>query len=238
MKCKGVLLSALTVIVLGASGQIREGSISGTIVDEAGKPQPHVQVRCQKLNEFARDAGNRLVLRSPGFIKSVVAAEDGTFAIPDLPPGRYHLCAVGGRPTQLGSCEWGGVPVTHLAAGQDVKNLFRTIRDGALLTVRVRDPNGRIALPDSSGMAPPERRFNLELVSPTGSQRRAGRIESSQSEHIFQLVVPRRWPMRLFLDTAVRITNESGIALESRRPSTLTVSPGENDHLTVILLVP
>lgn len=218
--------------------QAGAGAISGSIVDEAGRPQSGAQLRCQKLNEYTRDIGRRVVLKEPGFVRSVAAGPGGTYVLPDLPPGRYHLCAVGLQLNQVGSCEWGGVAVIALAAGQNLQNVLSTIREGAVVTVRVADPNRKIVLPDAQGVAPRQGRFSLGLVSPTGSYRRARRISNSPVEHVFQITVPKQWSMRIFLDTDLKVTGEAGNVLETRRPSAQVISPAGRDQVTVNLLVP
>ena len=213
------------------------GTISGVIVDEMGQPQQGALVTCQKLSEYARDDRGRAVLKEPGFVRSVEAGSGGTFAVSNLPPGRYHLCAVGARPNQVGSCEWTGVAVVALADGQRIESISRTVREGAIVTLRVADPGGKIVPSDSAGIGPRQGRFSLELVSPTGFQRRAQRISSSAGEYTFQIKVPKQWAMRLFLDTDLEISGETGSVLESRRPTSLTVSSAGRDQVTVNLLV-
>jgi len=232
-----VIALAIASAVPAPPEQPRTGTISGTIVDEAGQPQPGAQLRCQKLTEYTRDIRGRRVLKEPGFVRSVTAGSGGRSALSDLPPGRYHLCAVGVRANQVGSCEWGGVAVISLAAGENIQNVVRTLREGAVITLRVADPNRKIVLPDSRGIAPRQGRFSLELVSPTGSQRRAARISGSPVEHVFQIIVPKQWPMRLFLDTDLRLTDEAGKDLETRRPTAQVISAAGRDQLTVNLLV-
>lgn len=237
---RGIIAGIALVIASAAAAapeQPGTGAISGTIVDEAGQPQPGAQLRCQKLTEYTNDIRGRMVLKEPGFVRSLAAGPGGRFALSDLPPGRYHLCAAGVRPNRVGSCEWGGVAVIALAAGQNIQNVLRTVREGAVVTLRVADPNRKIVLPDARGFAARQGRFSLELVSPTGSQRRAERISSSPAEHVFQITVPKQWPMRLFLDTDLRITGEAGNVLETRRPAAQVISAAGADQVTVNLLV-
>lgn len=235
---KAMTLVALLPAVLAAlpAASTGTGAISGTIVDEAGQPQPGVQLHCQKLSEFTKSIIGGLQVKKPGFVRSVLAGSGGKFAISGLPPGRYYLCAAALRPNQVGSCEWGGVAVIDLAAGQIIQDITRIVREGALVTVRVADPNRRIAAAGARGLAPLEGRFSVEFVSPSGSQRRAERISNSAAEHIFQITVPKRWPMRLFLDTALKVTSESGEILETRRPSARPISATDRDQVTVNLV--
>jgi hypothetical protein len=232
-----IAVAGLAITAAAQPGQPGTGAVSGIVVDETGQPQPGAQLRCQKLSEFARDTRERRVLTQPGFVRSVAAGPGGRFAVADLPPGRYHLCAGGIRPNQVGSCEWGGVAVIVLGAAQTIQNVIRTVREGAVLTVRVADPNRRIVLPEARGAAPRLGRFSLELISPTGSQRRAERISSSLAEHVFQITVPKQWSMRLFLDTDLKVTGEAGTVLETRRPAAQAVSAAGRDQFTVNLVV-
>lgn len=232
-----VVAAMVTLAAPAPPGQAGTGAISGTVVDEAGQPEPGAQLRCQKLNEYTRDIRGRMMLGEPGFVRSVAAGPGGRFVFADLPPGRYQLCAAGARPNQVGSCEWGGVAVIALAAGQNIQGIVRTVRQGAVVTLHVKDPNRKIVLPDSRGFTPRQGRFSLELVSPTGSQRRAERISSSPAEHVFQIMVPKQWPMRLFLDTDLKITGEAGSLLETRRPAAQVISATGRDQVTVDLLV-
>lgn len=220
-----------------AQGPVGTSVLSGMVVDDAGKPEPSAEVSCQKLNEYSRTNG-RMVLREAGFVRRAAVDSGGRFMFQNLPPGQYHVCAAGGRPNSVGSCEWGGVPVLTLGPGQNFQNIIRTVREGSIITLRVADPNRRIALPDVHGFSPREGRFSLDLVSPTGSQRRAKRISSSPSEHVFQITIPRQWQMRLFLDTGLRVTGEGGALLETRRPATQVVSAAGREQVTVYLNVP
>jgi hypothetical protein len=217
--------------------QTATGAISGMIVDDAGKPQVGAELRCQKQNEYTRDIRGRAVLKNPGFVKSVVAGAGGLFTLSDLPQGRYHLCALGGRPNLVGSCEWGGVAVIELAAGQKLQNVIRTVRAGAIVTLRVADPGRKVALPDARGFAPRQGRFSLEVVSPSGSQRRAERVSNSPVEHVFQVTVPKQWAMRLFLDTDLKVAGEAGEILDTKRPASQVFSAAGRDQLTVNLFV-
>lgn len=211
--------------------------IAGIVVDEGGVPQSGARLSCQKQTGYTKDASGRMVLKEPGFVRSVPTAPDGRFSVLDLPPGRYHVCAGTVRPNQVGSCEWGGVVVIELAAGQKLHNVVRALREGAIITLRVADPNTKIVLPDALGVSPRQGRFSLELVSPSGSQRRAARIGNSSYEHIYQIVVPKQWPMRLFLDTDLKLTGEGGISLETRRPTSQEFSAAGRDQVTVNLQV-
>lgn len=236
---RGIVTLVALVIASAAAlpGQAGTGVISGAVVDEAGMPQSGAQLRCQKLDEYTRDVRGHMALKEPGFVRSVAAGPGGAFALSDLPPGRYHLCAVAGRPNQVGSCEWGGVAVIQLTAGQSIQNVLRTIREGAIVTLRVADPNRKIVIPDAGGVAPRQGRFSLELVSPTGSQRRAERISSSPVEHVFQIMVPKQWTMRLFLDTDLKVTGDAGALLGTRGPAAQAISAVGRDQVTVNLLV-
>ena len=236
---RGIVTLVALVVASAAAlpGQAGTGTISGAVVNEAGLPQSGAQLLCQKLDEYNRDVRGHMALKEPGFVRSVAAGSGDALALSDLPPGRYHLCAVAGRPNPVGSCEWGGVAVIELTAGQNIQNVLRTIREGTIVTLRVADPNRKIVVPDARGVAPRQGRFSLELVSPTGSQRRAERISNSPVEHVFQITVPKQWPMRLFLDTDLKVTGDAGNVLGTRGPAAQAISAAGRDQVTVNLLV-
>jgi len=112
------------------------------------------------------------------------------------------------------------------------------IRDGALLTILVADPGSRIVLPDVRGnVAARERRFFIGVTSETGRYRRAELVSHSPVLYVFQVTIPRRRSVRLFIDSDLRITDSSGSPIETKQRSSRQVSPGSADRVTLDLRV-
>ena len=148
------------------------------------------------------------------------------------------MCALGRGPTEVGSCEWDPVPSIAVSGTGTVENVTRMIRDGALLTILVADPGSRIVLPDVRGnVAARERRFFIGVTSETGRYRRAELVSHSPVLYVFQVTIPRRRSVRLFIDSDLRITDSSGSPIETKQRSSRQVSPGSADRVTLDLRV-
>jgi hypothetical protein len=62
-------------------------------------------------------------------------------------------------------------------------------------------------------------------------------ISSSVAEHVFQITVPKQWPMRLFLDTDLKVTGDADALLGTRGPAAQVISAAGRDQVTVNLVV-
>jgi hypothetical protein len=70
-----------------------------------------------------------------------VTGPKGEFAFKNLPPGNYSICVhVPGGP-HLNSCQWSQATQVTVASGQTLANQTITLTKGALLQVRLADPN-------------------------------------------------------------------------------------------------
>jgi hypothetical protein len=144
-------------------------SISGTVIDEAGRPVPAARISYNKHTEHEPDSRWRPRIKELGFAATITSGPDGRFTITGLPGGTYGVCALASGATQLGSCEWDPVPSINLGPSQAAESITRIVHDGTLLTIRVADPSSRIVLPDSRGnVAQRGRRFFIGVSSDTG----------------------------------------------------------------------
>lgn len=219
------------------------GSISGVVVNDGGKPVPRAKLGYTKLTEYARDKDGHMTVKEPGFTRSVTVGADGTFALSGLPTGRYDICAYGSQPNQTSGCEWDGGTVIPLADGQSIQGLTRRVYDGAIITFRVADPNGRIALPEANGKVVKERRFFLGVSSPSGYYHRSELVSSTGVQHVFRVVIPKQKSVRLFIDTDLPVTHsragvpQSEIPVETRQPSSILISSAGSDQVALDLTV-
>ncbi len=233
---KIMLSGTLAMLPVMTFAQTPNGAISGTVVDEAGRPVPFATVSYMKHSEYAPDGNGRPRVKDLGFSARIAAEADGRFSIAGLPNGTYGVCALGTGPSQLGSCEWDPVSSTALAPGQSVQNVTRIIHDGTLLTIRVADPGGKVVLPDARGIvAVRERRFFIGVSSDSGLYRRAELVSNAPTEHIFQVKIPRRRTVRLLIDSDLTVTDNLGRPVDTNRRSTLQVSPAGAEQVTLDL---
>jgi len=237
----GATAAVILLAMIPASGSAQSspatGTISGTVTDEAERPVPRARLVYMKLTEYARDERGRQIIKEPGFTKSATAGAEGSFVLSGLLAGTYDVCAYGTQPSQVGSCDWGGIPVISLAAGQTVTNLRRTVRNGTVVMLHVADPNARIGVADSKGRVARERRFFIGLSSESGFYRRAQAISRTPTAHVFRITIPRQMPARLFIDTDLSVTDVSGSPLETGRPTLWQMVPAGRETVTVNLNV-
>lgn len=214
------------------------GAISGTVVDESGRPVSRARVSYNKHTAYAREAYGGLRVRDPGFSATITAGADGRFTIGGLAAGTYGVCALPGALTQLGSCEWDPVPATKLAPGQIVQNATRVIHEGTVLSIRVADPGGKIVLPDARGnVAARARRFFVGVTVDSGWYRRADLVSHGSGQYVFNVTIPRRRPVRLFIDSDLTVTDAAGRPVETKQRSSQQISPAGAEQLTLDLRV-
>jgi len=233
-------LQAILLIAFGVSlvpAQVVTGSISGRVVDDSGNPKSGAKVNCRRLREFSRERNGRLVAISQSLSRVVTTTAGGAFSISNLPAGRYFVCASPASANEVGDCADNGVTVVELAAGGSLNGLIRTVRAGTIIAIRVSDPNGRIALPDVHGRVTIERRFFAGVKSPSGFYRPAVLASSGATEYVFSVTVPRQVPVRLSLDTALQVNDESGQRIAIAGPGGASIAPAGRDRMEVKLAV-
>ena len=176
------------------------------------------------------NAGTKL-FQALGFQRTVSVGPDGSFALSELPAGRYSLCAYGSQPRQVSGCAWEGVPAVELAAGQKLQNNTRKVLNGTLVTFRVADPQGRIASPDSYGNIASKRHFFIGVAAGTYYMP-ANPVSVTAKER-----VPKQQHVKIFVDTDLNVTDPAGVALERKRPTSAQIAPAGRDTVTVDLSV-
>jgi len=204
------------------------GSISGSVMNDAGGPLPGAQVFYNRVQDLRRDERGRLVPVASS-MRSGVVKTDGTgkFLIPALPAGQYYLCAGGIQQNHLMSCDWQQRqgPVS-LGAGQNASNLQLTVRTGTILRILIQDRASRIGS-----------QHQLGVISATGHYKRAARVGRTGDPVQYALAVPKRISLRLFLGTPPVLRDETGIPLPVGSPS-LPVTIGQESERTVNLVAP
>lgn len=224
------LLLSLVCFAALAQNTISPGAISGIVVDGTGRPIPGGKFSYTKLTEYARDKEGRIIVKELGSSATATAALNGTFTLSGLTPGRYQLCGFATQPNQVSDCVWRGVPVVNIGPGQSIKNSTTSILAATILTLQINDPNGKIAIPDAHGNVAAARRFFIGVSAGT-YYRRADRISATATQHVFRVLIPKRQAVHLFMDTNFAVTDSLGKSLETRRPTSIQIVPGDLDQL-------
>lgn len=222
------LTIALLAVVPAAQQAVDQttGSLAGSVLDSAGLSVAGAVVEYHNARKFVRDSVGHIRVVGPIIDATVRTDAAGEFLITGLPPGDYGLCAAGVLAAHLRSCDWGGPqPIVNLAAGQAAAAPPLALRTGALVTIEVSDPNGRIAAGE---------RFVIGVVSRSGEYYRAKPTLSAAMARSYQVAVPMRASVYLLLDTSLRVTDQADqtVATGVRGP---LVSLGTSTEVVVVL---
>ena len=136
--------------------QISGGQIQGTIVSPDGQPVSRASVTAQ-------------LQRSPGtapFRASVFTEPDGSFLVPNVPPGAYWVCVQVPGTTLLNPCTWSAAPpAVSVEAGQTASLGALALEAGYLVRVRLQDA-GRLLQSDEGQV--PGARVQSGVWTPNG----------------------------------------------------------------------
>lgn len=220
----------LVAFVLGlpetANPQFFGNSISGVVVDDASDPIAGALVFYNNIVGVRRLPGGRIVLAGPEVRSGTRTGAGGLFSITGIPPGTYHLCALGTEQRHLMSCSWGQVfrPV-RLDLRTPLSGIRLVVRRGAVLNLRIEDPNQRLAKPSL---------YNIGVMSPAGYYARAIPVARIGSELHLAIGVPEGLTVRLFLGSRAQFTDAAGRPVVTNRVD-LPIAIGAEDEVTVRL---
>ncbi|HEX5431203.1 MAG TPA: carboxypeptidase-like regulatory domain-containing protein [Bryobacteraceae bacterium] len=193
----------------GISAFAQIGSISGSVVDEAGNPVAAATVTYHNLSKLVRGPAGQIISVDPRVNSAVRTGTDGTFLIASLPPGTYLLCASGTKITQLRSCEWTGGPTRIDLSSGGTASATLGLTDGTLLLFAVDDPNGHIRdladLPVLDGLLPLTGE-NFRLGVMVGSRYVLAQLVSrSGGSRQYEVAVPKGATAKVMLDTSLSV---------------------------------
>ena len=147
------------------------------------------------------------------------------------------VCALPSTTNEVGDCSDSGVTVVKLVAGESLTGLLRVVRAGSIITIRVSDPNHRIALPDAQGRVPIARRFFVGVRSASGFYHPAVLTFSEDTEYFYTVTVPRQSSVRVSLDTALQMDDEFGRAVRTNGPNGISIEPAGRERIELRLAV-
>jgi len=143
--------------------------------------------------------------------RRILTGTNGTFTFSRLPAGRYVLCAqilpseaAPANSPYVDTCVWGSTqPPITLAAGQQVAGIVFTAPKGAVLNLRVADPDH--VLPQTAkAPSPLEPELQLILKGPDGLFHHARFFSNDSGGRTYQAAIP--------LKTAVGMRIASSVA--------------------------
>jgi hypothetical protein len=201
---------SVAILACGASAQtVATGAISGTVLDDAGKPVSKATVVYNRVPDAVPVAKGVSRFGGPLVASQVVAAADGSFGISGIPAGQYYLCAIGTDAHHVSSCQTGKLsPPVAVGVGQTTTTAL-TILNGRLITVHVTDAQARIA-----GGA----KILIGTITAAGYYRRAMLASKGNGQFHYQVVIPKSEATALLLDTTLRVTNSLAAAVAVRQP--------------------
>jgi hypothetical protein len=175
-------------------------SLSGHILSEEGRPL-HATVTLS----FANPQGY------PAPPRRTSTDTTGAFSFARLAPGTYTLCAqvspsepAPANSPFIDTCVWGSAqPPITLASGQQLTGVVFTAPKGAVLQVRVADPDHVLPPAAAKGPAPLEPELQLMLRGPDGLYRHARFLSSDTAGRNYQLPVPLKTALALKLTSTV-----------------------------------
>ena len=205
-------LLIISNVCLAKSIRLR-GSISGIVLDPAGKPIPHARVRALRLQPRRST--------SPPVYSSVT----GTFSIPALDSGNYSICA-SVSPTKglIGDCFWLDAGLSQaanpklitLASAQKLTGLTLRMQQGRRLQVKIQDTANILSSKDAKGGS---RTVNVELLGPSGAMPRS--LLATRPERdgpVYEAVVPAGNLIRLRVGgNGVNVADDQGRSLANGR---------------------
>jgi len=227
------VIAMLTLVVgcwpVAVRCQQSGASIAGAIRDANGVPILGAVVSCRRVRELRRDKfGHVRAVGQPVSVTANSSLVDGSFLFSNLAAGDYYLCAYGVQPSHIPSCEWiRPAFIVHLEANAQIANLALTVQSGALINILVQDLNSRIG----AGA-----KFYPGIISGWNYFSAARLIRHTPTSYEYWVAIPKTETVRLFLDSSLRVTTESGTPIVNRQPD-LVISPQGQATVSVSLII-
>ena len=173
----------LPVVVLAAT---TNGSLSGQVSDDTGKPIPGARVTLSRALPSSGNPSGPPTITGPR-VAAVFADSRGIFSVTTIQAGSYIACAQAPIEGFLDPCHWSSTaPHLTVVAGQRLNGLQVTLARGAIIPIHVNDPQGLLA-PASRAF---DRNCEFHIVTPRGLHYSARIQDSSPSGRNHAITVP------------------------------------------------
>ena len=158
-------LFAATMTLAGTAwSQVAPGTVQGKVLTADGKPIARANIYYGRSGRVKGKAASAVVLPP---VLSAKAGLDGSFALPNLTPGGWVVCAE--ATGYLNPCHWSTVRALTVATGQTISNATIQMDQAYKLQIRVDDPQGLLANEGKTAGAV----LQISVQSPSGATQRA-----------------------------------------------------------------
>jgi hypothetical protein len=191
------------VLAVGAGAT----TLNGRVYSDAGRPVVGALATVQRTVAIASYTTYRVVTNAQGKF---------SLTVPDT--ATYSVCVGSWGDSLLNSCEWSlGQSLVPIAAGQQTASITITLQTGAMLRIRLDDPQGLLPSPTAvtSGTASssaPSVRFGL--WSSDGRYHAAIQVSSDSLGQNHQVLLPLNAALNFSVQASgVQVLNQTGTAL-------------------------
>ena len=231
MRCSRKFAGFVLLVLAAQTGWAQSGDarISGTVVDELGKPLSGVTVLYTRIPTFARDASGALDAVSPPLSDAIKSGPNGRFGVPGLPAGEYYVCAQAPASGTIGSCEWNQPNARIPLEGGGNANVTLRVRSGIRVLVQVVDKR------ESHSKEPI---LLIGVMSPAGYYRRAERTVTDGSVGVYVATIPVDQEVSLFVHSDTVVTDSAGRAIANGQRSIPIRTGGDQSDVRLDLVLP
>ena len=194
--------------LLAAADGSGAGALSGSVVDDSGKPVAGARV----LISHAPPPGTRSFPAPPTITgplaTQVIADGSGSFHADGLAPGQYIACAEATTPGFLDPCHWAAsAPGFTLSAGQTISDVKIVMAKGPVLQVHINDPMSLL----TPVAGPVDQNLQIHVVTSKGIHYSAPIQSSTTVGRDLALTIPFATPVTLRVVGAhVTVNDQSG----------------------------
>jgi hypothetical protein len=241
------MLNASSMILLSAVGQLWAGdtaSISGPVLDDSGRLVPGAVVQLHRIDDLVPPEKpvptptSTVYPRFPvplGFAAQS-SGVDGRFAFTGLPSGRYSICAYTNALGYLSNCQWiQAIQITDVQDGSTLENIAVTLRRGAIVQVRLLDPQALVVLPSGISALVDRHYFFPSVVTRDGNFQPLHQTSQIGDQHVYSVTIPNGTTVELFIDSNLSITDSEGQVVPIRQRSGIVFTGGV--PLSVVLSI-
>jgi len=181
------------LLALGARGATIDGSVTGSVVDNAGLPVAGARVFIsQALPPSSKPAGPPTVTGPR--VATVTTDAAGAFSVGKIQAGQYVACAETAAAGLLDPCHWAAsAPEFTVVAGEALGGITIPMARGAVLSINVSDPQGLLSA--VTGTIDPACRF--DIVTAKGLHYSARIQASAAGSRNHAITIPFGTPLNL-----------------------------------------